>query len=98
MMDVKELPDLFSEFGRIKGQLVGSNFESDMKSEIDKTEKALQRAQESTSLIGKFKNFFGLGKKASLSEDQIMRLKCELAHERAYLMSLKKTAGRIKKR
>jgi len=80
-----EVTELFAEFGRIKGQLSGGAVFEEVKGDLDKAEKALNDAQESTSLGGKLKSFFGLGKgkkKASKAQrDKVAKIALELLKE-----------------
>ena len=63
--------ELWGEFGRIKGQLSGSKVLDEVKGDMDKARKSLDKSQERNSFSGKLKSFFGWGgKKANQDQKQ----------------------------
>lgn len=74
--------ELWGEFGRIKGQLTGSKVLDEIKGDMDKARKSLEKAQEKNSFGGKLKSFFGWGKKASaVQRHKVAKIALEMLKE-----------------
>jgi hypothetical protein len=62
----KDMKPLYTEIGKIKGQLSNSDMMGSLTQQIHQVEDTLKEKTEELSFGGKLKSFLGLGKKASL--------------------------------